>query len=326
MNPTRRALAAFALAAAAVSPAAAQAPRPRRVGFYMDLAPGDPEGRKRTAAFERGLQDLGWVLGRTLTIDYRWRTDDAAQIEQDARALVAAGPDVLVSASVVLTRALLRAGGGLPQVFLTVADPVLNGLVASLSKPGGAITGFTPYDYDLPGKWLETLLLVAPGTRRVAVLRDPASPSETRSLEALLAVAGPISLHSIDVRRPEIYEPALRDFAGGPDGGMIVLSGATGSSQRHIIAPLAAALRLPAVYPGRHWIAVGGLISYGPDLVDPFRRAASYVHRILMGERPADLPVQAPVTYDLVINLRAADALGLTISPLLLARADELLD
>jgi putative ABC transport system substrate-binding protein len=329
----RREFIALAGGAAAAWPLAARAQhgeRIRRIGVLTYWAADDPEGQARLAAFAQTLSQLGWNDGHNLQIDTRWATAD--DIDRHAAELVALAPDVLVAATGTATAApLLKATGTVPIVFVTVIDPVGAGFVASLSRPGGNATGFTNYEYSLSGKWLELLREIAPGVTRVAVLRDPAVASGTGQFNAVRAAAPAlgVELSPVDVRDAGEIERAVTAFAQGVqgvNGGLIVTAGALAIVHRQSIIALAARLRLPAVYPARFFVPTGGLISYGPDLIDQFRRAAGYVDRVLKGEKPADLPVQAPTKYELVVNLKTAKAIDLTLPPSVLARADEVIE
>src|SRR6266436_9438462 len=312
------------LGGAAAWPLAAraqQAERVRRIGVLMYLAADDAQGQARLAAFTQALKQLGWSDGRNLRIDTRWANAD--DIRKHAAELAALAPDVLVAGTGTATVApLLQATRTVPIVFVSVIDPVGAGFVASLAQPGGNATGFTIYEYSMSGKWLELLKEIAPGVTRAAVLRDPAVASGIGQFGAVQIVAPSlgVELSPVDVRDPGEIERAVAAFATGSNGGLIVTGSALGIVHRELIAQVAARHKLPAVFPGRFYVTSGGLISYGPDLVDQFRRAAGYVHRILKGERPADLPVQAPTKYELVINLKTAKALGLEVPPSLLAR------
>ena len=316
--------------AAAAWPLAAraqQADRVRRIGVLLYLAVDDAEGQARLAAFTQALQQLGWSDGRNLRIDIRWATAD--DVRRHAAELVALAPDVLVAATGTATVApLLQATRTVPIVFVTVIDPVGAGFVASLARPGGNATGFTIYEYSMSGKWLELLKEIAPRVTRAAVLRDPAVASGIGQFGAVQIVAPSfgVELSPVDVRDAGEIERAVAAFASGSNGGLIVTAGALTIAHRKLITTLAARHKLPAVYPGRFHITAGGLISYGPDLVDQFRQAAGYVDRILKGEKPADLPVQAPTKYELVINLKTAKALGLDLPATVLARADEVIE
>jgi putative tryptophan/tyrosine transport system substrate-binding protein len=316
------------LAGTAVAwPVAAQAQqgeRVRRIGVLMYWTAEDAEGQARLAAFTQALKQLGWS---DLRIDTRWATAD--DVRRHAAELVALTPDVLVAATGTATVApLLQATRTVPIVFVTVIDPVGAGFVANLARPGGNATGFTIYEYGMSGKWLELLKEIAPGVTRAAVLRDPAVASGIGQFGAVQIVAPSfgVELSPVDVRDAGEIERGVTAFARGLNGGLIVTGSAAAIVHRELIATLAARHRLPAVYPGRYSVTAGGLISYGPDLIDQFRRAAGYVDRILKGEKPADLPVQAPTKYELVINLKTARALGIDIPTSVLARADEVIE
>jgi putative ABC transport system substrate-binding protein len=318
------------LGGAAAWPLAARAQQAggmRRIGVLMYWSADDAEGQARHAAFTQALKQLGWSDGRNLRIDSRWAT--AADIRRHATELVALAPDVLVAATGTATTAsLLEATRTVPIVFVTVIDPVGAGFVASLARPGGNATGFTNYEYGTSGKWLELLKEIAPRVTRAAVLRDPAIASGIGQFGAIQALAPSLGmeLSPVDVRDAGEIERAVTAFARAPNGGLIVTGSAAAVVHRDLIAALAARHRLPAVYPGRYSVTAGGLISYAPDLVDQYRRAAGYVDRILKGERPADLPVQAPTKFELLINLKTAKALGLTVPDTVLARADEVIE
>jgi putative tryptophan/tyrosine transport system substrate-binding protein len=317
------------LGGVAASPLAARAQqeRMRRVGVLTYWTADDAEGQARLAAFAQALKQLGWSEGRNLGIDTRWAT--ANDIHRHAAELVALAPDVLVAATGTATVAALRqATRTVPIVFVTVIDPVGAGFVATLARPGGNATGFTNYEYGMSGKWLELLKEIAPRVTRAAVLRDPAVASGIGQFGAVQAVAPSlgVELSPVDVRDADEIERAVTQFARGSNGGLIVTGSAAAIVHRELIAMLAARHRLPAVYPARFSVTAGGLISYGPDLLDQFRRAAGYVDRILKGEKPADLPVQAPTKYELVVNLKTAKALGLDIPTSVLARADEVIE
>jgi putative tryptophan/tyrosine transport system substrate-binding protein len=317
-------------AAAATWPFAARAQqgeRMRRIGVLWYLAADDKEGQARLAAFTQTLQQLGWSKGRNLRIDTRWATAD--DIGRHSAELAALAPDVLVAATGTATVApLLQATRTVPIVFVTVVDPVGAGFVATLARPGGNATGFTIYEYSMSGKWLELLKEIAPRVTRAAVLRDPAVASGIGQFGAVQIVAPSlgVDLNPVDIRDAGEIERAVTAFARGSNGGLIVTGSAGAIVHRELVATLAARYRLPAVYPARYSVTAGGLISYGPDLIDQFRRAAGYVDRILKGEKPADLPVQAPTKYELVVNLKTAKALGLDIPTSVLARADEVIE
>jgi putative ABC transport system substrate-binding protein len=299
----------------------------RRLGVLMYVGADDVEGQARLAAFTQTLKQLGWSDGRNLRIDTRWATVD--DIRRHAAELAALAPDVLVAGTGTPTVApLLQATRTVPIVFVTVIDPVGAGFVASLAKPGGNATGFTIYEYSMSGKWLELLKEIAPNITRVAVLRDAAVASGTGQFGAVQIVAPSlgVELNPIDVRDAGEIERGIAAFASGLNGGLVVTGSALANVHRNLITTLAVRHKLPAVYPARLFVTTGGLISYGPDLVDQYRRAAGYVDRILKGEKSADLPVQASTKYDLVINLKTAKAIGLTFPPAVLARADEVIE
>jgi putative ABC transport system substrate-binding protein len=301
--------------------------RIRRIGVLMYLPADDPEGQARLAALVQTLKQLGWSDGRNLQIDTRWATAD--DIRRQAAELVALAPDALVAGTGTASVApLLEATRTLPIVFVTVIDPVGAGFVASLAQPGGNATGFTIFEYSMSGKWLELLKEIEPRVTRVAVLRDPALASGTGQFGAVQIVAPSLGVQvtPVDVRDAGEIERALTAFARGLNGGLIVTGTPLAFVHRDLIISLANRHRLPAVYWHRRFVASGGLISYGPDTTDPFRRAAGYVDRIPKGEKPADLPVQAPTKYELAINLKTAKALGLEVPATVLARADEVIE
>jgi putative ABC transport system substrate-binding protein len=306
---------------------AQQGERMRRIGVLMYLPADDPEGQARLAALAQGLKQLGWSDGGNLRIDTRWANAD--DIRRHAVELAALAPDVLVAGTGTATVApLLQATRTVPIVFVTVIDPVGAGFVASLARPGGNATGFTLYEYGMSGKWLELLKEIAPRVTRAAVFRDPAIASGIGQFGAVQAVAPSlgVELSPVDVRDAGEIERAVAAFTSGLNGGLIVTASGSATGHRQLIVTLAARHRLPTVYSSRVFVTAGGLISYGPDLNDQFRRAAGYVDRILKGEKPADLPVQAPTKFELVINLKTAKALGLEVPPTLLARADEVIE
>ena len=315
------------LGAAAAWPVAAraqQAERIRRVGVLMNLTADDPEAPGRVAAFAQGLGELGWTIGRNVRIDYRWGANDPDRGRRYADELIALVPDVILASGSTAVRPLLQVTRT-SIVFVQVTDPVGLGLVASLARPGGNATGFMLYEYGMSGKWLELLKELAPRVARAGVLRDSSSPGGIGQFAAIQAVAPSMGmeLSPLDVRDAGEIERVIALFGRSSDGGLIVTGSALAAAHRKLIVALAAHHRLPAVYPFRYFATSGGLISYGPDTTDPFRRAAGYVDRILNGEKPGDLPVQAPTKYELVINLKTAKALGLTVPDSLLARADE---
>jgi putative ABC transport system substrate-binding protein len=312
-------------------PLAARAQQPdamRRIGLLLFLAADDPETKPRIAAFLQGLQQLGWSEGRNVRIDYRWGEGDADIIRRQAAELAALAPDVIFSTGGLATERLLQVTRTVPIVFVIVPDPVGSGLVDSLSRPGGNATGFTQFEYSLSGKWLELLKEIAPGVTRAAVLRDPAITAGIGQFAVIQSVAPSLGVEviPISVRDAAEIERAIAAFARSANGGLIVTASGLATVHRNLIVTLAARHKLPAVYIERFFVTAGGLIAYGPNFIDQYRRAAVYVDRILKGEKPADLPVQAPTKYDLVINLKTAKALGLTIPPAVLARADEVIE
>jgi putative ABC transport system substrate-binding protein len=294
----------------------------------MFLAEDDPGSKPRMAAFIEGLQQLGWTVGGNVQFDIRWGVADATRARRYAAELAALAPDVILATASETTAALREATRTLPIVFVGVTDPVGAGYVASLARPGVNVTGFTFVEYGMSGKWLELLKEIAPRVTRTAVLRDPTLAVGIGLLGAIQSVAPSLGVEitPINVRDAVEIERAVADFARTPNGGLIVTAGPGGLINRNLIVTLAARHRLPAVYFQSTFVKSGGLISYGPDAVAQFRQAAGYVDRILKGEKPADLPVQAPTKYELVINLKTAKALGITIAPSLLARADEVIE
>jgi putative ABC transport system substrate-binding protein len=319
------------LGATAAWPVAARGQQPermRRVGVLMPLPADDLVGRERITAFLQGLQQLGWIDARNVRIDYRWSTGDDARIRKDAAELVALAPDVILATGGATVGALLQATRTIPVVFPIVVDPVGAGFVESLARPGGNATGFLLFEYGISGKWLELLKEIAPGVTRAAVLRDLTIAAGSGQLGAIQAVAPSfgVELSPFSVRDAGDIERSIVAFTRAPNGGLIVTGSPLALSHRDLIVTLAAEHRLPAVYYDRLFVPAGGLISYGPDILDQYRRAAGYVDRILKGEKPADLPVRAPTKYELVINLKTAKALGLDVPPTLLARADEVIE
>ena len=308
---------------------AQQADRMRRVGVLETRAADDPEGQARLALFRQGLQELGWTDGRNVRIDYRWAAADADRSRTYAVELVALAPDVILASASGSVAALLQTTRTVPIVFANVIDPVGAGFVAKLARPGGNATGFTLFEYSLSGKWLELFKEIAPNLTRIAILRDPALAAGIGQYAVIQAMAPPsfgVELSPIDVRDAGEIERDVAAFARESNGGLIVTASSGAMARRELIIMLAARHRLPAVYPFRYYVTEGGLISYGPDPTDQFRRAAGYVDRILKGEKAADLPVQAPTKYELAINLKTAKALGVTVPPSLLARADEVIE
>jgi putative ABC transport system substrate-binding protein len=306
---------------------AQQAGRMRRVGVLSSLAEDDPESRAQLTAFAQTFQQLGWTDQRNVQIDYRWGDGSLDRMRDNAAAMAAWAPDVVL-ASGASALPMVQATRTVPIVFVLAIDVLGAGLVSSLAHPGGNATGFTLFEYSLSTKWLELLKEIAPDTTDVAVLQEPAATYAAEQLATIQAVAPAlrVKLKPVDVRDAEQIERDLASAAGGSNGGLIVTAGAAASAQRNLIIRLALAHRLPAVYFARYFVTAGGLMSYGADFVDQFRQAAGYVSRILKGDKPADLPVQAPTRYELVINLNTAKALGLTIPPSLLARADEVIE
>jgi putative ABC transport system substrate-binding protein len=316
---------------ALVWPLAARAQQPeriRRVGVLLPATADDAEYQAWVGAFLQGLAVLGWTIGRNVRIDTRWATANAAEIRRHAAELAALAPDVILAHGDSTAGAMLQATRTVPIVFPIVADPVGAGHVDSLARPGGNATGFLGFEYSLSGKWPELLKEIAPGVRRVAVLRDPANPSGTGQFGVIQAVAPSlrVEVSPVNVRDAGEIERAVATFARSPNGGLIVTGSALTTRHRDLIITLAAQHKLPTVYSNRFFVAGGGLMSYGPDFVDLYRRTAGYVDRILKGEKPADLPVQAPTKYQLVINLKTARALDLAVPPALLARADEVIE
>jgi putative tryptophan/tyrosine transport system substrate-binding protein len=291
----------------------------------MNLAADDPEASVRFAAFLQGLQELGWAIGRNMSIDTRWGAGDIERYRRYAAELVALEPDVILAGGAA-TGPLQQATRKVPIVFAAVVDPVGAGLVASLARPGGNTTGFTQFEYGISAKWLELLKQIAPRVMRVAVLRDPTIGAGIAQFAAMQSVAPSlgVELQPADVRGTDEIERAVKAFAGGSNGGLIITSSTLAIVHRELIITLAARHRLPAVYPSRLFITIGGLAAYGPDSIDLYRRAAGYVDRILKGERPADLPVQASTKYELAINLKTAKALGIDVPPT--PRADEVIE
>ena len=316
--------------AAAAWPLAVRAQQPtRRVGLLMSTVEDDPEGQARVRAFLEGLQELGWAYGRNVRVDIRWTAGNPADSNKYAVELVALAPDVIFASASVNVAALQRVTRTVPIVFANVIDPVGAGFVASLARPGGSTTGFSAFEYSLSGKWLELLKEIAPNVTRVAVLRDPSLAAGIGQYAAIQALAPPsfgVELSPIDSRDPTEFEHVIVAFAREPNGGLIVTGSQSAVNHRKLIIALALQYHLPNVYGFRYYPTGGGLASYGPDAGDMHKRAAAYVDRILKGEKPADLPVQAPTKYELVINLKTAKALGLTVPQTVLGRADEVIE
>jgi len=317
-----------AVAAWPLAAGAQQAERMRRIGVIMSNAPDDPEGQARVVTFLQGLQQSGWTDGRNVRIDYRWAAGDADRFHRYAAELVAITPDVILATGSAAVAQLLQVTRIVPIVFVVVPDPVGAGFVENLARPGGNATGFINFEYGLSGKWLELLKEIAPGVTRAAVLRDPAITAGIGQFGAIQAVAPSVGIEvsPAGVRGADEIERAIVAFARGSNGGLIVTGSALAVVHRDLIVTLAARHKLPAVYWDRAPVINGGLISYGAESRDQYRRAAGDVDRILKGERPADLPVQAPTKYELVVNLKTAKALGLEVPPTLLARADEVIE
>ena len=307
---------------------AQQRERMRRIGVLMTTAAADPEGQVRIAAFRQDLQKLGWTEGQDVQLDIRWGGGDADLDRKFAAELVALTPDVILATGSSTVAALQLATRTVPIVFAHAVDPVAAGFVDSLARPGGNATGFVLFEYGISAKWLELLKEIAPSVTRVAVLRDPAMAAGTGQFGALQSVAPSfgVELSPVNVRDPGEIERTVSAFARSSNGGLIVTASPLAQLHRSLIVELAARHKLCAVYNLRLYVTAGGLISYASDIVDLYRRAAGYVDRILKGEKPADLPVQAPTKYELVINRTTAKALGLTLPPSLLARADEVIE
>ena len=317
--------------AAAAWPIAAQAQQPermRRIGVLIPTTADDAGYQARMGAFHQGLALLGWTIGRNVRIDIRWGAGDADRFRKYAAELVALAPDVILAGGGAVVPSLLQATRTVPIVFTQTPDPVGAGFVNSLARPGGNVTGFTIFEYGISAKWLELLKEIAPHVTRAAVIRDAAIASGTGQWGALQSVAPSfgVELSPVNMRDADEIERAVAAFARSPNGGVILTGSTLAVIHRDLIVTLAARHKLPAVYNARFFVTGGGLISYGPDSIDPHRRAALYVDRILKGEKPADLPVQAPTKYELVINLKTARALGLDVPPSLLARADEVIE
>jgi ABC-type uncharacterized transport system substrate-binding protein len=318
------------LGGAAAWPLAARAQqveRMRRIGALVSSSADDPLSQTVIGAFSQGLQEFGWILGRNIRIEYRWAIDDD-RIRRYATELVAVAPDVILAFGSTAARAIQRETLTLPIIFVYASDPVGVGLVASLAHPGGNATGFLSIEDDVSTKWLELLKQIAPHVTRVAVIRDPASLAGAGQLGAIQRAVPSFEdeVSPIDARDARAIESGVLRFARGSNGGLIVTTNRLARNHRDLIVGLAARHELPTVYPNRFYIIAGGLISYGANFIDQLRQAARYVDRILKGEKPADLPVQAPTKYELVINLKTAKALRLHVAPTLLARADQVIE
>ena len=326
----RRAFITF-LGGAAAWPLAARAQQPermRRIGVLMNLAAADPESTARVTAFAQGLQESGWTIGRNVQIDTRWAAADADLFRRYAAELVALAPDVILASSSPAMMSLQQLTRTVPMVFVNIVDPVGAGFVESLARPGGNATGFVLYEYGMSAKWLELLKEIVPPLKLVAVLRDPTIASGAGQYAVIQAAAPSfgVELRAVGVRDAGEIERAITAFARSSNGGLIVTGSPLTLVHRDLIITLAARHRLPAVYPFRYFATSGGLISYGPNATDPYWRAARYIDRILKGEKPADLPVQAPTKYELVINLKTAKSLGLDVPATVLARVDEVIE
>jgi ABC-type uncharacterized transport system substrate-binding protein len=318
--------------AAAAWPLAARSQQPdervRRLGVLIGSVQGDPSVQPRVIALRQALKELGWIEGRNLQVDYRWTAGDAERTRAHAAELVALAPDVILAHSRPVTSALQQATRTLPIVFVQVTDPLGTGFVASLSRPGGNVTGFTTFELSIGGKWLDLLKELAPRVDRLAVMqyeKSPAWPGQLRAVEAVAPSFG-VEIVPIGVNGPIEIENAISAFGREPNGGLIVMPDTLTLIHRKLIVTLAHRLRLPAVYPFRYFPESGGLLSYGIDLIDVWRRAATYIDHILKGANPADLPIQQPTKFELVVNLRTAKALGLDVPVTVLARADEVIE
>ena len=327
----RREFIALLGGAAATWPLAARAQqreRVRRIGVLMNVAADDAEAPARVGAFSQGLAELGWTIGRNVRIDYRWYAGNADAARKYAAELDALAPDVVLASGTLGVTAIQQLTRPVPIVFTLVADPVGAGVVNSLARPGGNATGFMLFEYSLSGKWVELLKQIAPRMTRAAVLRDQTNPAGIAQFGAIQAVAPSLGVQvsPVNVRNANEIESGIATFARTANGGLIVTGSAAATIHQDLIAKLAAQYKLPAIYSNRLSVARGALISYGPNRVDQYRRAASYVDRILKGENPAELPVQAPTKYELVVNLKTARMLGLTVPDTLLATADEVIE
>jgi putative ABC transport system substrate-binding protein len=319
------------LGGAAAWPIAARAQRRepmRRIGVLMNFGATDPEGQARFAAFVEGLQELGWTNGRNVQIDNRWVGSDADYIRKHAAELAQLRPDVMLASATITFVPLQQATHTIPIVFASAIDPVGTGLITSMARPGGNATGFVAFEYSMSAKWLELLKEIAPSVARAAVLWESTLTVGIGQLNAIRAAAPSINVDvtPVDVHDAGELERAITEFARSPNSGLIVTGSPTAAARRALIIALADRYRLPAVYAQRYYVTSGGLISYAPSTTEPYRRAASYIDRILKGEKPADLPVQAPTKFELVINLKTARALGLEVPATLLARADEVIE
>jgi len=300
----------------------------RRIAMMLPATADNAEYQARVGAFHQALAPLGWIIGGNMRIDVRWATTNAADIRKHTTELVALAPDVIVAHGAATVGPLLQATRAVPVVFANVADPVGAGLVDSLARPGGNVTGFMNFEYSIGGKWLELLKQIAPSVTRVAVLRDPTTPTGIGQFGVIQSMAPSlrVEVNPVNLSDANEIERAVASFARAPNGGLIATSVASVSRHRELIIALAAKYKLPAVYFESPFVTAGGLVSYGPDRLDQYRQAAGYVDRILRGEKPADLPVQAPTKFELVINLKTAKALGLDVPSSILARANEVIE
>lgn len=308
--------------------AAQQGVRLRRITVFSSLPPGDPIWQIRLAAFHQALGELGWIVGRNVQIEYSVSPGTDAQLRKRAAEIVALAPEVILGNGTSTIQPLMDATRSVPIVFINVTDPVGAGYVASLARPGGNVTGFAQFEYGMSGKWLELLKQTAPNLKRVAVLRDPTTPTGIAQFSSIISAAPVhgVVVSPLDVRVPAEIERGIASFARDGNGGLIMSSGASGIRNRELVLGLAARHRLPSIYPFRNFVATGGLMSYGIDTTDASRGAAGYIDRILKGEKPADLPVQQPTKFELVVNLKVAKALGLTVPQTILASADEVIE
>ena len=327
----RRSFIGLLLGGAAAWPIAARAQQGgsvRRIGVLMSLAADDKESQVRLAAFIQALQDLGWTADRDLHIDIRWGNDSIEVTHHNAAELVALAPDVMMASGSAAASSLKGATSAVPIVFVQVAEPLGGGLIESFARPGGNVTGFASIEYGVSARWLELLKEIAPGVTRVVVVRDPdsmAGPAQFAAIQSVAPSLG-VELSPVGVRAPSEIERAITALSSTSNGGLLVTTSTRASAHRELMLALAARYKLPAVYPFRFYVASGGLICYGLDWIDQYRRAAGYVDRILKGEKPSNLPVQAPVKYETVINLKTAKALGLAVPQSLLAIADEVIE
>ena len=317
-----------AAAALPIAVRAQQSVKQRRIGVLMNRAADSSEGQARIAAIQQRLQQLGWSDGQNLLMDVRWGAEDPDLERKGAAELAALAPDVVLAGGTLGLTAMIRESRTIPVVFAAVGDPIALGVVRSLADPGGNVTGFLAFEYTFAAKLLELLKEIAPRVKRAAILRDPVLPQGIANFAVIQAMAASIGIQvsPADIRDPSEIERAVATIAPSGDGGLVVTASGVATAHSGFIVKLAARYKLPAVYAYRHIVVDGGLASYGPDWTDQFRRAAEYVDRILRGEKPADLPVQAPTKYELIINLKTAKALGLEPTPALLARTDEVIE